>query len=419
MGIFDLYRKINNVNGISIQEELLNEEIENFETYLYNSPNYYEVNKYGYSDKMDCTIQDMSFNNKTNGDEKILCVRSNEALNMGDTLEWNGKQWLIILEEINTIQSHKTFIIRPCNYTLKWLNEQGKLISCPCITTNATMYSLGINTDTNAPNTVDGKLSIILPYNKDTSWIKRDKRFLFHNSAYKVTFPDLTQINSVNMTGTISFVLSECELNNTTDNLELGIADYYNAPKYEIQIKEDNISISKENTLQLNTIITKDGQVIDNSIDKLELIWESDNPTVASVDSNGLVTAIISGNANITVKLRDNENIKDTVLCNVRNVPVINTEYLIEGDSSITWTVAKEYKAIKLINGVEQSVAWNFSIDYLGNDSKIVTMTTTGINTVKIQANALQMKGRIKLISRNKLNTSEVIEKQIEIKGFY
>lgn len=419
MRIFDLYRKINNVNGISIQEELLNEEIENFETYLYNSPNYYQINKYNGNTMIDCTIQDASFNNKTNGDEKILCTRYGDNLIVGDTIDWKTRQWIIISKEENSIESHKTFIIRPCNYTLKWLNEQGKLISYPCITTNATMYSLGINTDTNAPNTVDGKLSIVLPYNKDTSQIKRDKRFLFHNSAYKVTFPDLTQIDSENMTGTISFVLSECELNNTTDNLELGIADYYNAPKYEIRIKEDDISISKDKTLQLNAIITKDGQVIDNSIEKLELIWLSSNPNVATIDSNGLLTAVISGNANITVKLKNNENVTDTILCNVRNVPVQNIEYLIQGDDSITWTVTKEYKAVKLVNGVEEDTAWNFSVDYLGNDPKIASMATTGINTVKITANALQMKGFVKIIAENKLNASEIIEKQIEIKGFY
>lgn len=373
-------------------------------------------------DKIPCKVAIQQHTNPLNEEkeDRKMLVPNEIDLHRGSIVEWKNKKWIVI-NNVGEEDNNGVFRIAkiyPCTYTLKWLNEQGKIMECPCIATNTTMYSLGIKTDNDAPTIVDGKLSITLPFNSDTKNIKRDKRFLYHNSAYKVTFTDVSKINEDN-TGTITFTLSESEINKATDNLELGIADYYNAPKYEIRIKEDDISISKDKTLQLNAIITKDGQVIDNSIEKLELIWESSNPSIATVDSNGLLTAVISGNANITVKLKNNENVADTILCNVRNVPVQNIEYLIQGDDSITWTVTKEYKAVKLVNGVEEDTAWNFSIDYLGNSSDLASMAVTGINTVKITANSVQKKGKIKLISKNKINSSEIIEKEIEIKGFW
>ena len=46
MAQFDLFRRLNSINGNTPQDILLNEEIRNFEYYLTQSPNKKTINKY-------------------------------------------------------------------------------------------------------------------------------------------------------------------------------------------------------------------------------------------------------------------------------------------------------------------------------------------------------------------------------------
>ncbi len=62
---------------------------------------------------------------------------------------------------------------------------------------------------------------------------------------------------------------------------------------------ENSSSVETGNTLQLFVSLAET-----NSL-RNDLVWESDNPDIASVDENGLVTGISAGNATITATITD------------------------------------------------------------------------------------------------------------------
>lgn len=66
-----------------------------------------------------------------------------------------------------------------------------------------------------------------------------------------------------------------------------------------ISISETSVKITNKQTYQLTATVTPD-----NAADK-SVAWSSDNESVATVDSNGLVTALSAGSATVTVKATD------------------------------------------------------------------------------------------------------------------
>lgn len=77
-----------------------------------------------------------------------------------------------------------------------------------------------------------------------------------------------------------------------------------------VNITEEDQSMKVDETLQLTAIITPEDAT------NKAITWESDNPDVAAVDENGLVTALKRGIANITVTTEDGtftDTIKITV----------------------------------------------------------------------------------------------------------
>ncbi|MEG0663888.1 MAG: Ig-like domain-containing protein, partial [Clostridia bacterium] len=88
----------------------------------------------------------------------------------------------------------------------------------------------------------------------------------------------------------------------------------------EIVVLNKSFSIEKDNTLQINTIITPE-----NATNKT-LIYESSNEDIATVDKNGLITAKEKGNA--IIKIRSAED-STQVTINI-NVYIKGEEILIE-----------------------------------------------------------------------------------------
>jgi hypothetical protein len=77
-----------------------------------------------------------------------------------------------------------------------------------------------------------------------------------------------------------------------------------------VSITEDDQSMKVDDTLQLTTVVTPE------DADNKNITWVSDNPDVATVSEDGLVTALKTGVANITVTTEDGaftDSVKITV----------------------------------------------------------------------------------------------------------
>jgi len=119
------------------------------------------------------------------------------------------------------------------------------------------------------------------------------------------------------------------------------------------------------------------------------LVWESDKPEVAVVDSNGVVTAVSSGKANITAKTGDK-----IAACIVR-VNLASTAGLGTGaqlrlnHSDVTLFNPGEFVQLKVLSDGEFNTA---GITWSSKDSSKATVDSTGLvtavsnGTVKISA---------------------------------
>ncbi|WP_158095134.1 Ig-like domain-containing protein [Gottfriedia luciferensis] len=111
-----------------------------------------------------------------------------------------------------------------------------------------------------------------------------------------------------------------------------------------------------------------------NASDK-SLTWTSSNPSVATVDANGVVHAVASGKTTITAKSVLGNAVATsavTVSIPVSNV-TLNTTNLTIGIN----------KTFSLIATVEPVLATTKSVTWTSSDTKIATVSSTGIITAK------------------------------------
>ena len=80
-----------------------------------------------------------------------------------------------------------------------------------------------------------------------------------------------------------------------------------------------NVS-QKEITLKAGETVTIKAEVSPAS-DSAELLWYSNNSSVATVDEKGIVTGVASGTAEILIRLRGQEEVETTVKVTVQEEP--------------------------------------------------------------------------------------------------
>lgn len=214
----------------------------------------------------------------------------------------------------------------------------------------------------------NGVIVVTLQNNSDTQLLKINKRFIKYGSAWKVVGLDFTK------EGLICLYADKDAVNTSTDNMDMEIADYFNnIHTYTIEISNrNNAEITVNNNLQLNCSCTDNNANVNNP----SITYSVDVNNVCTVNSTGLITAISEGTCSITASYN---NVKDTINITVKAVPVQHTiTYTLVGtstssvDTQIAWGRSKSYTATKFIDGVATTGAFDFSIDAMGNQTKLV-----------------------------------------------
>lgn len=301
------YRRKSIVSGITSQEQLIQQERENFDYYLNNAPNKFTVEKFkdssvSLNENIICTIQDHHFNDSQNVDGKILCCRYNENLNIGDIVLWEKQLHIVYFEEKNTISSHKTLLIKPCNNVLT-LQYNKNIYKIPCILSNATLYSDGI--DVKQITLSNDQRSCLIPYSHITKRIQLQQRFIFnHNSVFSVSLIDdftFKQVNDDN--GLLQLtMIREMEKNNL-DDLENNLADNSQLKKEEpiiLQIDNKTIQLEVNKTYQLHPKLFQGNKEINSQEELNKITYMADNNSIVKIE-NGLITSLQNGYTNIQV----------------------------------------------------------------------------------------------------------------------
>lgn len=238
---------------------------------------------------------------------KKICSMPGEYLTCGTYVHWMGEVWLITdLNAPNEV--YQTATMRQCNYVLKWVNKNGKVIARDVYVADGTKYLTG-EYEQQFMTAGDARMQVTMPRDSETVLIDRGRRFIIDDSdAGEAQVFEVTKVNRVgnvyNKHGVFIHMLCETPRNDKTDNYDLMVANYYDRIS-DISIIFENVSnqifISLGSTVSINASVYDGGSRVDSA----RIEYSSSDPSIATVGSDGVVTPVSIGVCEITASYND------------------------------------------------------------------------------------------------------------------
>jgi len=335
----------------------------------------------------------------------IRTIATKEEIKRGDLVNWDNEYWLIISEIGHKRYSYYKGIIQKCNYNIKF-NFEGTIKQFPAIV-DSRVFDVETNQYLSIPA---GKIVVTMQSNVDSENINIGQRFIKMKQAWKVTGIDRTKNGLLMLYCDLDTITASDDVVNEVANA----GDYV----YTLEITNGEIaSIQENNTLQLTTQVKLNGNVVTDKT----ISFSCDNPSIASVDENGLVTAISTGECIITASLTDNPNIYDTISIIVTALSQHNYAVTISGNTQITKNYTSTYTATFTDNGVPITQE---SFFYITADDGVSTTTLATIQSQDPVANTCVVKagstlGYVKLWCKNTAGTIVSEPFRIQIKNIF
>lgn len=136
--------------------------------------------------------------------------------------EW--KWWLIVA--LDERPQFRQYHILETNWTLKWVVDN-KIHSCLAVQRYQNSYSSGLQSGSRITG-VDDMTSVWVPTNSSTQTIGYNQRFLISDvGRIPALCYEVSKISDTSPVGLIKFSLTQTTFNETTDNVDLMIADYW------------------------------------------------------------------------------------------------------------------------------------------------------------------------------------------------
>lgn len=260
-------------------------------------------------------VQNVTTDNINNDDmRQVLCNIG--ILQSGQYIEYKNRYWLVAtLPDDNKL--YEKAIMLCCNHYLQWKNDNGLVIGRYCITLDETKYTVGEKDKGNNVILGDTRFNISIPRDEETLKLKSGKRFLISNTTNNAQAYKLTRIEDVteyyvtkdvlpfqDYSGIANLVCAEDQVNDQVDNKDLMIADYYtNTVTYKLELLNHDQStpllLNAGDAFQLEVVASKNGEICDKCDNWCK--FSSTDESIATVDVDGLVTAVSDGNCEIII----------------------------------------------------------------------------------------------------------------------
>lgn len=284
--------------------------------------------------------------------QKIIFRTPDYEVKVGDIFEFDGAKWICTDVTYTTVS--KSCTVTKSYYDLN-VYKNGILYKVPCIVEDITrLYSMG--TDENKyiiqPST---DIIIRVPNNEVTTLIERGDTYKLGNNNYKVN--DLSDIINPGL-----LILK----------LEWA-AEEQHLPNYSINILNgDNIQVNVSDSLQIQCEVL-DGDIVLSPTPPL--VYLSSDETIATIDNNGVVNILSTGVVTFTVSLKDDENIKSSIIVEFIDELQHNYMVIISGNTSIVKGRTATYTAKFTDNGIPVSMLSEFWLtDDFGNPTTLATI---------------------------------------------
>jgi len=330
--------------------------------------------------------------------QKIIFKTPDYVVNVGDIFEFDNAKW--ICTDISSTVVSKSCTVTKANNELK-VYKNSILYKVPCVVEDVTrLYSMGADENKYIiqPST---DIIIRVPNNEVTVLIKRDEVYKIGLSNYKVV--DISDIINPGL------LILKCTWS----------AEEQHLPNYIINILNgDNIQVNISDSLQIQCEVL-DGDIVLSPTPPL--IYTSSDESIATIDSDGVVSILSTGIVTFTVSLESDTNIKDTITVEFVDVPQHNYTVSISGSVSIIKGKTATYTAVFTDNGqpiAETSEFWLTGDDGVSTTTLATITSQDSVNNTCV-VTAGNTIGYVKLWCKNTTGTIISQPYRIQIKNIF
>ncbi|GAA0366848.1 Ig-like domain-containing protein [Bacillus horti] len=333
-------------------------------------------------------------------DDRYISTLS--PIKRGDVIDYIDNKYFVITETVSPRHSKYKSIIRNCNYSIKFVLN-GQLHEGLSIIESRT-FDVDNGQYITMPT---GKILVTHQQNEITDNIERDQRFIKMGSPWKVVGVDKSKKGLIRLTCDVDVFVPG-------DDIENEIANADRLVTYNVYFTSDNISMILGATLQLNVVVTANGQIVSENV-----LFESSDELIASVGTNGLVTAHEEGNVSITARLQRDPRVYDVIQINVEEIVEDDYSIHINGSDSIRQGQTLTYAATVYNNAQEVTEPVTFAL-FADNQSSTTTsavITSQNANSCSIRNDSNS--GYVQLRATLNSDNSIVAWKRIQLRGVF
>ena len=256
--------------------------------------------------EIQCVIQGNSADTQLKSMERVGLF-SIGTVKAGMYIFFDNMYWLITGYPSSNKSYEKATLVL-CQYKLKWQNANGDIVERWINASSGSKYDVG-ESETKTITLASDNLILLIPDDEETINLDGKRVFIdkrpVPTKVYKITRSDDILFDYGVHGGILSFITDRKELNEATDNQELGICDYISptTPSEnddETTILSNNITgtISGNKTLKIGfertytaNLVDEDGNVVEWSDD---FSWNiADNIDVTSTENSNQIELLV------------------------------------------------------------------------------------------------------------------------------
>lgn len=372
MSALDNYKaRVTGTIGSSVKEYVKDQVRTNLDKFL-------EKSQYG----MDVEIEGEQFRigimtgKMTDIRDEVLVLSKPDVLKMGTLFKWEEEYWVVVKREARVIKESFYGTAYRCNVDLKWVDENGDLISQKAYAKGRGMSSILVENkyiqNPDMTREVDTPITVITQRNLK---LEKDMRFLFNGQPYRVTFIDNLSIDGTTILGMYDDILQD------GDDVVNNVANY---KKYDYSISLD---FESDVVLEPGQSFTVDYHIIDNG----EIAAPKDVIIEVPEDTckiEGLtITPLVAEDIPVRVVSAKNELIYTEFVIH-SGAEWIEENIFIVGPDTIAWDTTAKYR---LNNNSDAEFVVTFP-------AKVKGSTSIELNSVSISIKD-KYAGTIKLVA--------------------
>lgn len=258
-----------------------------------------------------------------------------------------ANNWWIVYKPNNMGLGLGQAVVRRCNAVINVLDYYGNVASVPM--SYAKMGTLG-NASHATENSITAKnyISCVCQLNEHSKAFAENTRLLLGNMAYAMRGVNNFTREFTNDADSVHIITFTIELTEPLpqDDFDNGVADGLSF-KWQLSVTaEESMNVGATQTITVKSV--RNGEnVADSTEYPISYIFSSSDENVLTVDENGLISAIGEGTATVTVKLKQNPNVAQSVTITAASA----------GDGYVAFT-STPLTALHSFETAEISAAW-------------------------------------------------------------